>query len=101
MDVKTMLLHGDLEEEIYMKQPKGFSLKCKKELVCKLKESLYGLKQSPKTWYQKFDMYILGLVFVKSKASHCVYSKHVGSRFIYVVLYLTCWLETTWFPSMR
>jgi hypothetical protein len=55
MDVKTTFLHGDLEEEIYMKQPKGFVVKGKKELVCKLKKSLYGLKQSPRMWYQKFD----------------------------------------------
>ena len=48
MDVKTTFLHRDLEEEIYMKQPKGFSVKGKKELVCKLKKSLYGLKQSPR-----------------------------------------------------
>jgi hypothetical protein len=67
MDVKTMFLHGDLEEEIYMKQPKGFIVKGKKELVCKLKKSLYGLKQSPRMWYQKFDTYILGLGFVRSK----------------------------------
>jgi hypothetical protein len=59
MDVKTTFLHGDLEEEIYMKQPEGFVVKGKKELVCKLKKSLYGLKQSPRMWYQKFDTYIL------------------------------------------
>ena len=58
MDVKTMFLHGDLNEEIYMKQPEGFSVKGKKELVCKLKKPLYGLKQSPRMWYQKFDTYI-------------------------------------------
>jgi hypothetical protein len=44
MDVKTTFLHGDLEEEIYMKQLEGFVVKGKKELVCKLKKSLYGLK---------------------------------------------------------
>eukprot|EP00253_Pinus_taeda_P031970 PITA_31970 len=44
MDVKTTFLHGDLEEEIYMKQPEGFVVKGKKELVYKLKKSLYGLK---------------------------------------------------------
>ena len=75
MDVKTTFLHGDLEEEIYMKQPEGFVVKGKKELVCKLKKSLYGLKQSPRMWYQKFDTYILGLGFVRSRVDHCVYSK--------------------------
>ena len=44
MDVKTTFLHGDLENEIYMKHPEGFAVKRKKELVCKLKKSLYGLK---------------------------------------------------------
>ena len=44
MDVKTTFLHGDMEEEIFMKQPEGYVVKGKKELVCKLKKSLYGLK---------------------------------------------------------
>ena len=44
MDVKTTFLHGDLQEEIYMKQPECFMVKGKKELVCRLKKSLYGLK---------------------------------------------------------
>jgi hypothetical protein len=63
-------------------------VKGKKEIVCKLKKSLYGLKQSPRMWYQKFDTYILGLGFVRSRADHCVYSKQVGNHFIYVVLYV-------------
>jgi len=45
MDVKKTFLHRDLEEEIYMKQREGFVVKGKKEIVCKLKKSLYGLKQ--------------------------------------------------------
>ena len=57
MDVKTTFLHGDLEEEIYMKQPGGFAVKGKKELVCKLKKSLYGLKQSPRMWYQNLKFF--------------------------------------------
>jgi hypothetical protein len=58
MDVKTTFLHGDLDEEIYMKQPKGFTVKGKKALVCKLNNSFYDLKQSPRMWYHKFDTYI-------------------------------------------
>jgi hypothetical protein len=88
MDVKTMFLHGDLEEEIYVKQPKGFVVKGKKEQVCKLKRSLYGLKQSPRMWYQNFDINILSLGFVRSKVDHDIYSKEEGGNFIYVALYV-------------
>eukprot|EP00253_Pinus_taeda_P023234 PITA_23234 len=88
MDVKTTFLHGDLEEEIYMKQPEGFAVKGKKELVSKLKKYLYGLKQSPRMWYQKFDTFIPGLGFTRSKADHCVYFKLIGDHVIYLVLYV-------------
>ena len=88
MDVKTTFLHRDLEEEIYMKQPEGFAVKGKKELVCKLKKPLYGLKQSPRMWYQKFDTFIRGLGFTRSKEDHCVYFKLIGYHVIYLVLYV-------------
>jgi hypothetical protein len=88
MDVKTTFLHGDMEEEIYMKQPEGFVGKGKKEFVCKLKKSLYGLKQSPRMWYQKIYNYMLGLGFTRSKEDHCVYFKLIGDNLIYLVLYV-------------
>jgi hypothetical protein len=46
MDAKTSSLHGDLEGEIYMKQPEGIVVKGKKEMVCRLKMSMYGLQKS-------------------------------------------------------
>jgi len=48
LDVKTVFLHGDLDEKIYMTQPMGFKTASKENMVCKLKKSLYGLKQSPR-----------------------------------------------------
>jgi hypothetical protein len=50
MDVNTMFLHGDLEEEIYMNHPKEFVVRGKKYFVCKLKIYLYGIKKSPRMW---------------------------------------------------
>jgi hypothetical protein len=87
MDLKTTFLHGDLEEEVYMKQPEGFVVKGKKELLCKLNKSLHGLKKSPRIWYRKFDTYIIALGFVRSRDDHYVYSKKFGNHFSYVVLY--------------
>ena len=48
LDVKTTFLHGELDEEIYMQQPKGFIVSGKEDYVCLLKKYLYGLKQSPR-----------------------------------------------------
>ena len=48
MDVNTIFLNGELEEEIYMEQPEGFIVPGKEKKVCRLVKSLYGLKQAPK-----------------------------------------------------
>ena len=88
MDVKTKFIDEYLEEQIYMKQPQGFVVKGKKELVCKLKKSPYGLKNSPRMWYQKFYTFIWGLGFTKSKGYQHVYFKLVDDRVIYLVLYV-------------
>jgi hypothetical protein len=53
MDMKNSFLHGDLSEEIYMEQPKGFMQDS--YFVCRLKKSLYGLKEGPRAWYAKMD----------------------------------------------
>ncbi|KAD7479019.1 hypothetical protein E3N88_02155 [Mikania micrantha] len=75
MDVKTAFLNGELEEEVYMKQPKGFVLPGQENKVCKLIKSLYGLKQAPKQWHQKFDDVILSHGFLLNQADKCVYSR--------------------------
>ena len=46
--VKTIFLHGDLDEDIYMQQPHGYEVKGKENLVCRLKKRLYGLKKAPR-----------------------------------------------------
>ena len=71
-----------------MKQLEGFTMKGKEESICKIKKYFYGLKQSPRIWYQKFESYVQGLGFKRSHADHCVYRKQDGDNFIYVALYV-------------
>eukprot|EP00253_Pinus_taeda_P028462 PITA_28462 len=66
MDVKNAFLHGDLSEEIYMDQPHGFIQDS--SLVCRLKKSLYGLKQTPRAWYEKMDSFLLSQNFERCNA---------------------------------
>jgi hypothetical protein len=55
MDVKTTFLNGDLYENVYMAQPKGFIVEEKENFRCHLTKSIYGLKQASRQWYLKFD----------------------------------------------
>ncbi|GJU23853.1 zinc finger, CCHC-type containing protein [Tanacetum coccineum] len=79
MDVKTAFLNGDLDEEVYMKQPEGFVMLSNKHKVCKLVKSLYGLKQAPKQWHQKFDEVVSSSGFHLNQYDKCVYSKFDSS----------------------
>ena len=71
-----------------MKRHERFIIKGKEELVYRLKKYLYGMKQPPRMWYQKFDSYIHGLGFKRSQVDHCVYNKKVKNHFVYVALYV-------------
>ena len=57
MDVTTAFLNGELSDEVYMRQPEGFVTAGQEHLVCKLKQNIYGLKQSPRCWNQPTKVY--------------------------------------------
>ena len=58
LDVKTAFLHGNLQEKIFMSQPEGYKAPDRRDYVCLLKKSFYGLKQSLRQWYLKFDEFM-------------------------------------------
>ncbi|KAM2897932.1 hypothetical protein COP2_007520 [Malus domestica] len=89
MDVKTAFLHGNLSEEIYISQPEGYEEKGKENLVCKLNKSLYGLKQSPRQWYLRFDKVMKDFGYTRSQYDHCVYHKKArGGTYVYLLIYV-------------
>ena len=88
MDVKTAFLNRSLEEDVYIGQPEGFSIKGKKHLACKLKKSIYGLKQASRQWYLKFNDTITSFGFKENTIDWCIYLKVNGSKFIFLILYV-------------
>ena len=88
MDVKTAFLNGDLEDEIYMKQPEGFVVKGQEHKVCKLVKSLYGFKQAPKQWHEKFDRIILEYGFRANEFDKCLYYKEIDGAHVLLSLYV-------------
>ena len=71
-----------------MHQPEGFIILGKENHVCLLKKSLYGLKQSPRQWYKRFDVFMIGNGYHRSEYNNCVYHKELfGDSFIYLLLY--------------
>ena len=71
LDVITAFLNGKLDEEVYMRQPEGFVEEG--NLVCRLKRSLYGLKQSPRCWNSALDAHLKKLGFLQSNSDPCIY----------------------------
>ena len=72
-----------------MQQPEGFILLEKEDHVHRLKKSLYGLKQSPKQWYKRFDSFIIGHGYSRSQYDNCVYHrKFLDGSFVYLLLYI-------------
>ena len=88
MDVKTVFINGDLEGEVYMDQPNSFSIEGNNHMVCKLKKSIYGLKQASGQRYFKFNDVITSFGFHENTVDRCIYRKIIWSKFIFLVLYV-------------
>jgi len=89
LDVKNAFLNEDLQEEIYMEQHPGFVAQGESSgLVCHLRKSLYGLKQSPRAWFGKFSNVVQQFGMTRSEADHSIFYRHSSAGCIYLVVYV-------------
>lgn len=105
MDVKNAFLHGELQENVYMKLPPGYQgighriqVQSEGEIgkpqdhgsvkVCKLNKSLYGLKQAPRQWYQKLSSALHECGFVQSKCDYSLFIKHQNNQTTVILVYV-------------
>lgn len=88
LDVQNAFLHGLLEEEVYMRQPRGYEDKCKPNHICKLDKALYGLKQAPRAWYARLSSKLCDLGFKASKADISLFFHSKGGVNMFVLIYV-------------
>lgn len=87
MDVHNAFLHGDLEEEIYMKLPPGFKAS-NSEKVCRLRKSIYGLKQSPQCWFAKLTTALKEYGFEQNLSDYSLFTMDKDGTQIHVLIYV-------------
>lgn len=87
IDINNALLHGYLQEEIYLKPPEVYD-KALPSQVCRLDKSLYGLKQESREWNAEFIMKLLNFGFVQSEHDHCLFTGTTQREFTAIVVYV-------------
>ncbi|RVW32997.1 Retrovirus-related Pol polyprotein from transposon RE2 [Vitis vinifera] len=88
-DVKNAFLHGELSEEVYMDLPPGCMVSEKQcQKVCKLKKSLYGLKQSPRAWFGRFTKSMRAFSYRQSNSDHTLFLKKQHGNITALIVYV-------------
>ncbi|KAM2195645.1 hypothetical protein ACFX1R_029623 [Malus domestica] len=88
MYVKNAFLHGDLEEEVYMRLPPGHPQSHEHDVVCKLHKSIYGLKQSQRAWYAKLSSVLTSVGFKRSNADSSLFIRTGTAAKLVVLVYV-------------
>nr|GEU71295.1 hypothetical protein [Tanacetum cinerariifolium] len=88
MDVKTAFLNGELKEEVYVSQPKGFVDPDHPTHVYRLKKALYGLKQAPRAWYDTLSIFLLDNNFSKGAVNPTLFTRKTGKHILLVQIYV-------------
>lgn len=88
LDVKTAFLNGDLQEIVFMEVPEGFQNLSTQDKVCRLKKSLYGLRQAPRAWFEKINSFLEELGLSRTEADYSLFHFIDKGDIIILVLYV-------------
>jgi hypothetical protein len=88
LDVKNAFLHGDLQEEVYLEIPPGFTTDQTKGKVLKLKKSLYGLKQSLRAWFDRFRHAMCSMWYKQCNIDHTIFYHHSRNLVTILAVYV-------------
>ena len=88
MDVKSAFLNGKLEEEVYLEQPPGFENPEFADFVYFLFKAVYGLKQSPRTWYDTLSEFLIENNFTRGVIDKTLFYKLHDKDMIFVQIYV-------------
>ena len=88
MNVKNTFLNGKLEEEVYMNLSVRFDKESKVGKVCKLRKSLYGLKQSPHAWFNRFSKSLHYQGYTQANLDHMLFYKHKNEKVTILTVYV-------------
>jgi hypothetical protein len=88
MDVITAFLNGVIDCEVYVKHPPGFDTSKNPRDVLRVLRSVYGLKQSPRLWYQTLVTYLQQQGYTQLIKDRCVFTKLIQSRPVYIGVYV-------------
>ncbi|KAD3066741.1 hypothetical protein E3N88_34621 [Mikania micrantha] len=88
LDVKNAFLHGNLKETVFMHQRIGFHHPSYPNHVCRLRKSLYSLKQAPQAWYKRVTDYVTTMGFHHSSCDHSLFTYRRGRDTTYMLLYV-------------
>jgi len=88
MDVKSAFLHGYLNEEVYVEQPKGFVHPSFPNHVYILKKALYGLKQAHRAWYERLTQFLVNQGYMKGGTDKTLFVKDNNGRLMIAQIYV-------------
>ena len=86
VDVKNAFLHGEVDREIFMEQPRGFEER--PNYVCRLNKALYGLKQAPRAWYGKIVEFLVANGYYLASSDSCLFVKVTNTKTSIVSVYV-------------